>query len=401
MRLSDRLSRVIKHPFQFAVLGAVCVIALASVVQCTFPSKLDTLANRYRDLVGGQATPTAGVLAAYTSGKLYLPLAKNQVPVFMPLVRKMVPTATPTPTATSTPTPTPTYTPRPTGVPPPYSTSYYMSTTDYNALYALGSKVATQVLAGQNAIVFLDFGQPWWENNTWGTAIFGSFEHRSVNQIIDAVKAFCRGFYFTAPPNVHLTVAVGTSNYGRYTNREHGVAWAQMVKVLQDWVATPPSWASTLKIAGAIDAEPGWNPADVTRAWAEGFDSAANGNVYYNYGSCDSCPFDTCETCRPSRGWTYEDIWYVSWGVLSAYTIPEIYLVNGVNAQQWYRVSLYAWQAHGQGIRFSGVMTQYQSCQQKGCTTNTPPQGWSQLYQICDANPVTRVSLDWSTDIRW
>ncbi len=174
-----------------------------------------------------------------------------------------------------------------------------------------------------------------------------------------------------------------------------------MVAALNTWIESTPSWADRIKIAGAIDAEPGWNGPGVTRAWVEGYNAAANGCVYYNFGSCDSCPFDGCETCTPLNGWTYEDLWYVSWGARSAYTIPEIYLVSGVNADQWYRVSRYGYTVHGQAIRFSGVMTQYQSCQQRGCTTNTPSQGWLQLYDKINTNPFTAMTPKWLTDIKW
>jgi len=325
---------------------------------------------------------------------IYLPFIKNDKPVLMPLVYNLRPTPTPTPTPTATPIPP--------GVPPPYSTSYYMSTTDYDTLYSLGETVGRSFAFAEDKIVFLDFGQPWYENNAYGSIIFGSLEFRSIDQIILSVKAFCRGYYVRSSSTAKLTLAIGTSNYGRtYVTREHGAAWAQMVKTLNDWIASPPSWADRIKIAGAIDAEPGWNGPAVTRAWVEGYDAAASGSSYYNFGSCDSCPFDGCETCTPLNGWTYEDLWYVSWGVRSAYILPEIYLVSGVNADQWYRVSRYGYQAHGQGIRFSGVMTQYQSCQQRGCTTNTPSEGWLQLYNRINADPCTAVNPKWLTDIKW
>ncbi|MHB9033781.1 MAG: hypothetical protein ACYC6L_12135 [Anaerolineae bacterium] len=389
------------------VLGAVAslfCLAVFSLAQCGVRQE-SALAGRLKALLGEQKTPSSAVaFSSQTRGASYLPYVENDKPLFLPEVFKGVPSATPTstPTATPTTTPTATFTPRPTGVPPPYTTSYYLSTTDYNTLYQLGQRVGLSILSAQDAIVFLDWGQPWYENGQFGSVIFGSLEFRSISQIIEAVKGFCRGYYQASPGNSHLTLAMGTSNYGRtYVTREHGVAWAQMVKTLNDWIDSPPTWAYKIKISGAIDAEPGWNSAPVTRAWVEGFNAAASGNVYYNFGSCDSCPFTACESCRISNNWTYEDMWYISWGVPAAFTVPEIYLVSGVNAEQWYRVSLYAWSAHGQAIRFSGAMTQYQSCQQKGCTTNTPSQGWSQLYEILQSNPATAFNVKWLTDIKW
>jgi hypothetical protein len=383
------------------LVGLAMFVVILSLVQCQFPPALTGTAGRLLQS-GASSTPTPVE---------YLPLEDQDKSQYMPLVYNGVPTATPTNTPTSTPTktrtPTPTFTARPPGVPPPYTTSHYMTTTDYDALTLLGQTSGGQVLPAQNVVIFLDWGQPWQEGGQWGVAIFGSLEFRSTAQIIDAVKGFCIGYHQTAPTNSHLTIALGTSNYdspnhwGRYVTRDHGVAWAQMVKALNDWIVSGESWADIVTIVGAIDAEPGWNTAANTRAWADGFQQAANGtaSTYLNFGSCDSCPFDRFPTLKPSNGWTFEDIWYISWGVPSAFVVPEIYLPDGANAQQWYRISLYGWAVHGQAIIFSGVMTQMQAC---NCDlyTNHPPEGWSQLYNLINSDFKTASNIKWLTDIR-
>jgi len=401
-----------RSPLHLVIPLVLCAGTLVLLVSCAIPAHLErTVADIKARMLPDSGTPVqSGVSASALLNRLFLPLVRYDSPVYLPYVKKDVPTPTPTSTPTSTPThtptrtPTPTFTPRPVGYPPPYSTSYYLSTTNYDTLYRLGQSVGASILPAQDVIIFLDFGQPWYENGSWGSIIFGSLEFRSISQLTTAVQAFCRGYYINSPTDAHLTLAIGTSNYGRsyeFVSHEHGVAWAQMVNWLNTWIGSPPSWASKIKIAGAIDAEPGWNTAGRTRAWAEGFDSAISSGVYYNFGSCDSCPFAACPTCRILNGWTYEDIWYISWGVRTAFTVPEIYLVSGVNADQWHRVSLYAWNAHGQAIRYSGAMTQYVSCQQKGCTTNTPSQGWLQLFDYLNSDPRTAYTPRWSTDIRW
>jgi hypothetical protein len=381
------------------VVSSLIILGLVSLVQCRFAPALVRTNERLTEVGTLKGTPTPG---------MYFP-SENQNGIFyLPLIYNGVPTATPTYTPTSIPTntrtPTPTFTPRPPGVPPPYTTSYYMTTTDYDALYNLGISSGQKILPAQDVVIFLDFGQPWQENGIWGVAIFGSLEFRSTAQILTAIQGFCRGYYLAAPSNSHVTLAVGTSNFeraeyrGRYVTRDHGIAWAQMIKALNDWLANPPSWADKITIARAIDAEPGWNTAVNTRAWADGFQQAANGSTYLNYGSCDSCPFDRCPTCQPSNGWTFEDIWYVSWGVPSAFVVPEIYLPDGSNAQQWFRVSLYGWAVHGQAVIFSGVMTQMQAC---NCEpqTNPPPEGWSQLYNLINSDYKTASDIEWLTDI--
>jgi hypothetical protein len=376
-------------------------VCMLSLVQCQFAPALSGAAARLFRSSIANATPPPRQISPQEAqtGANYMPLVYNGVPT-------ATPTYTPTPEYTRTRTPTSTYTPRPPGVPPPYTTSYYMTTTDYDTLYRLGQTSGQRAVPAQNVVIFLDFGQPWNENSTWGVAIFGSLEFRSTAQIYTAIQAFCRGFYLTAPANAHLTVAIGTSNYdspgswGRFVGRDHGIAWGQMVKSLNEWVATPPTWADKITVAGAIDAEPGWNTAANTRGWTDGYNQAVSGSgsTYLNYGSCDSCPFDRCTTCVPSNGWTFEDIWYISWGLPSAFVVPEIYLPDGANAQQWYRISLYGWAVHGQAIIFSGVMTQMQACNCPG-QTNPPAEGWSQLYNLINSDFKTAYDIKWLTDI--
>ncbi|MHB1356362.1 MAG: hypothetical protein ACYCZF_10345 [Anaerolineae bacterium] len=383
------------------LVGLAILFLFLSFVQRQFAPAMKGAATRLikSNAVTATLTPDQQSTTQFQTGSIYMPLAYNGVAT-------ATPTHTPTIIPTKTRTPTPTFTPRPPGVPPPYTTSYYMSTTDYDTLYRMGQTNGSKVQPAQNVVIFLDWGQPWNENNTWGVAIFGSLEFRSTAQISTAVQAFCRGLYQSVPSNSRVTVAVGTSNYdspghwGRYVSREHGIAWAQMVKSLSNWIATPPSWADKITIVGAIDAEPGWNTAASTRAWADGFNQAANGSTYLNYGSCDSCPFDSCPSCKPLNGWTFEDIWYISWGQPSAFVVPEIYLPNGVNAQQWYRISLYGWTVHGQAIIFSGVLTQMQACNCPG-QTNPPAEGWSQLYNLINSDFKTAYDIKWLSDISW
>jgi hypothetical protein len=158
--------------------------------------------------------------------------------------------------------------------------------------------------------------------------------------------------------------------------------------------------------AGANDMEPGWDSPSETRAWVNGFFSSTPVVALYNYGSCDSCPYFNCLSCTPPNGWSLDDIWYISWGATGAYPLPEIYLSSGANADQWYRMGVYAYTNHGSSMNFSGVFTQWQACQDVGpnaCpyTGNTPATGWTQLYNALNGDSRTKQPLDWSTDISW
>jgi hypothetical protein len=293
-----------------------------------------------------------------------------------------------------------------------YSTSRYMQTTDWALLNQLGCNEGAATPDNENIVIILDFGQPWFDGNNYGVRIFGNREFRSTSQLSDAVKGFLSGYYRCSPPGVHLALAVGTNNSGpqeQITN-EHGRAWAQMVNDLNTWIASPPSYADKLSAKGAIDIEPDFNDSVVTRAWADGYTSAFEGSsFYYNFGSCDGCPFTGCPDCIPNNGWTQEDVWYVSWGATAAFPLPEIYLTNGVNADQWYHMSIYAVTNHYSRMYFVGSLTQWQACHVDPATAedckirgidNTPAAGWQQLYDALHADPRTQQPVDWATDIR-
>jgi hypothetical protein len=86
--------------------------------------------------------------------------------------------------------------------------------------------------------------------------------------------------------------------------------------------------------------------------------------------------------------------------------VPEIYRTDGVNAEQWYLMSVYSYTNHsGTKIQFVGPMSQYQACQQRGgCSTidNTPEQAWWQLYNLLNNDWRTAgETLPYLTDIKW
>ncbi len=280
--------------------------------------------------------------------------------------------------------------------PPKATTSRYMKTTDPRMLYNEG---CSQGAAGQNGVVILDFGQPWYNGRTFGTIIFGSNTFRSIAQIEEAAKEFLRGYWSCSPYGPRIVLVVGTSNYRGSTTWSHGKAWAEMVNRIGTWISQPPSFASQESVAGGSDIELDWNTPANSRSWVRGYDTV---NVWpmYDYGDAAGCPpYGSC-----NNGWTQDDVWYVSWGNPAAYAIPEIYTTNGSMAAQWHRVVLYAHTARGQDMTISGVLTQYQACRDSGgCsqTGNTPAQGWSQLWDRLNADARTRQSLAWSTDITW
>src|SRR5207244_1854684 len=117
-----------------------------------------------------------------------------------------------------------------------------------------------------------------------------------------------------------------------------------------------------------------WNTAPVTKAWVNAYDSV-NNQLLYDFGDASGCP--PAATC--DNGWTQDDIWYISWGVVPGRPLPQIYATSGINARQWEQIALYSVTNKSTRMDFQGALTQYQACQQVGgCsgTNNTAEQGW-------------------------
>lgn len=301
------------------------------------------------------------------------------------------------------------------GFPPPATTSRYMYTTDSNALYTWG---CNQGSASESGVVVLDFGKPEQSGSAYGASLFG-YGFRSTAQIESAVIQFLRGYWDCSPSEAFVTLSIGTSNCGppvcgvSSVNYAHGQAWAEMVNNVADWIASPPSYASKIAVAAANDIEMDFNTSANTRAWVDGYNSVDT-RPYYDYGDCGGCPYvlpsgGGCPSCTPNNGWTKDDVWYVSWGVTSAWPLPEIYRTDGVNAWQWQRMSLYSYENHGSRMYIKGSFTQWQACQGTGGTDNQcrndgldnrPEVGYFQLWSALSSNSSTIVStLSWSTDI--
>jgi hypothetical protein len=262
---------------------------------------------------------------------------------------------------------------------PPATTSRYMSTVDSTTVKNEG---IAQGQAGESGVIVLDFGQPQYGGGVYGTWLFNS-TFAPISSIEGAADRFLDGFFYNSPSNVYIHLAVGTSNDFGYTSTGHGQAWAQMVNRVGTYLNTPPTYAGKETVDGASDMETGWSNASLTRAWADGYNSAHN-YPYYDYGDAGGCP--PYGTCYP---WTQEDVYYVSWGVAPAWPLPEIYYSS--LAAQWYQMSLYAYTYHGSKMLILGSLT--------GGGSNTAAQGWSQLYDALNADSRTAWTPTWSTNI--
>jgi hypothetical protein len=331
---------------------------------------------------------------------------------------------------------------------PPYSTSHYMVTTDVGLLHQEGCQEAIYeaVRGNRDALIVLDFGNPYLQNGLYGTALLlldNNLHFASTVKIAEGSQAFLRGYWECSTPDMRLMLAIGTNNNGLLAQsvggaQAHGTAWAMMINDLNRWIISHPcfndpqqmcSYRSRFRIAGAIDIE-SWGvdgyPAQ-TRSWVDAYDSETT-LPYYDYGTCDDCPTNSPlapVTVYPS-GTTrvaLNHLWYVSWGARNAYPIPEIYNINSTHARAWYNLSRYGVVCNtnisnqncipstipvNSHIIFTGVMTQWQRCtrQKFPCpsTNNAPDTGWQQLFTTLDQDENTRIPesiIKWSTDLIW
>lgn len=304
-------------------------------------------------------------------------------------------------------------------MPPPAAPSYYMATLDPTALVnegcALGQRDVS--LAGaQDSVVILDFGYPQkYTNGTFGARGFASpAVYANTNKIAAAVENFGVGYINCSgnDPTSHLRIAIGTSNYpgSAYSSvtAAHGKAWATMVSAVNDWFSAQcrgTACENRVDAVGASDIELSWNTPAATIDWLNGYASVAKYPMY-DYGALEGCPWLAHPTYRCN--WSNkDDVLYAVWGSPPVQPLPEIYLTNGINAEQWYLMSLYSVQRYHEKIQFVGPLTQQGACQQfpeSECIPlgNTPEQAWWQLYNLLNHNASTSGEmLRFPSDIRY
>lgn len=303
--------------------------------------------------------------------------------------------------------------------PPLYSPSYYFYMRYYTPEKAraygcdLGRRDA-QLPGKQDSVVILDFGVTKYVNGQYGASgmVIGGFV--TLSKIAEAVQNFGIG-YWTCTANdyeSHLRIGIGTNNYNNsnvYSNLSvtagHGRAWGQMVNQVADYFlhTCTRGCDGQVDVVGANDIELAWSSPQAAYDWVRGYAETSRYPLY-NFGAAEGCP-NACG--GGGYTWTREQVWRVT-NAAPVYPLPEIYLNNGRNAEQWYQLSLYSVQQHGYPYQFIGTMTTYGACQQENDPAceyidNTPEQGWQQLYNRINSpnSPSTWHSLRYSTDIRW
>jgi hypothetical protein len=206
--------------------------------------------------------------------------------------------------------------------PPEAAWSYYVRTTRPQRLLRLGCQQGLRIGqygSLQDTIVVLDFGRPVHMRRHrrgrafgpffYGVSLFRKRGFVTVEAVREASQAYAQGVLNCTKGrwDIHVRIAIGTSNWGAGVSWGHGRAWAMMVNEANDWIRTR-GFSRKIDFAGANDIELSWNRPRVTRKWVNGYESAAM-YPYYNYGAADACP--PRGDC--AGAWTVEDVWYVSW----------------------------------------------------------------------------------------
>lgn len=341
-----------------------------------------------------------GLAADATIGRSLAQTPNQHYKVFLPSLRNIV-QAAPAPNS-----------------PPLASPSYYFFMRGYTPQKArnFGCQLGTRdknLPGKQESLVILDFGLTKYKDGQYGASGMVINGFYTMDQIADAVQQFGLGYWDCTDQDFDSVVhiGIGTNNYNNSSvysylsvTYEHGRAWAQMVNRVNEWFVNvcPNSCNGQVDAAGANDIELAWSSPQAAIDWVGGYDSA---NLYplYNFGAAEGCP-NACG--GGGYYWTRDQVLKVTnFGPI--HSVPEIYLNDGRNANQWYQLSLYSAQNYGFPFDFAGVMTTYGACQQYPggeCEyiDNTPEQGWRQLYErINGSNPATYDSLPYSTDISW
>lgn len=292
---------------------------------------------------------------------------------------------------------------------PPATESRYITKTDYSTMYDYGCKLGYAMLKSPYSISVLFFGQPWYDavSQKYGTLLLDdNLTFVDTSAIVDAAKAWINGYWQCTPVNgPHVLLAIGTNNFGPRTQitYDHGKAWAILVNDIMDYI-TFNGYDTQISIAGANNIELDWNKSDVTKDWVNGYTSSYQRTLYH-VGDCSGCPYASHPDWLPNNGWTYEDIWYVSWRAAPSVPLPEIYSTSGISAAQWQLLALWAYDTHNSNMTFAGSLTQWQACIDRNApctgTNNKPLDGWLQFYRELSKDSKTAQYLNWSTDLRW
>jgi len=277
---------------------------------------------------------------------------------------------------------------------PPTTVSHYEASIDPSALVAQG-RAAGETGAGGLAI--LDFGRPAVDGSTSGTIDFdGNFI--SLNTIATVTLDYVRGYFASAPPALHLAVAIGTNNscgsgqpcgttvcgckFEPPSFATWGAELAATVEQTQSSVNSlrgHSGYSDLVEVVAGDDAEPAFDPEyQNTHDLLAGYADAVGGfqPAMVDFGSAEP------------GFWSNGQLLQVADGFGPDVAVPEAY--SGSEVSTWAALVAYA-ESRGRVITVFGVLTNTA----KGYS---PRVAYSSLLNAIQ--PITgQTSIRWSSDI--
>jgi hypothetical protein len=195
------------------------------------------------------------------------------------------------------------------------------------------------------------------------------------------------------PHSGSATVALGTNNDGdfaKFPATARGAMWAdEVVDKVQRHVG--------ITVVGANDIEQGFASTEAqARQWESGYLQATTAGLVFN-GSADGCPITLGHPGEKCAYWTEQQIYDLAHDGTRVQALPQVY--TAAQAVQWANIDA----TGGGGIRFAGVLTEYQACPARSAACPTasypPAAGWLALYRAI-ATTVPAPQIPAATDLR-
>lgn len=298
--------------------------------------------------------------------------------------------------------------------------SRYVNTLNASAWYNDGCSYAEDVSGGtrpNDALVVLDVGGQQIQGGVYGTVFPGGGWESNSTSRTDVIEAYASGFASCAEVEGHgygFAYIVDGVNNDLDAGTNSGLNWAQNIGILNTWL-TDNGYQNNVAIWGGSDLEQEFSDQSPAEDWTTSYN--ANSTVpYIDYGDAGGCPSTgkppappgwACATKTNPDDWYTGAFWTMAWGNQLAEPFPQDYNTIGTNADQWQKISYYAYLYKTAKIAFFGTLSQYDACTHGhgDCSglDNTPTQAYTFLYNAInnDDYPDTTGSVPRESDFAW
>lgn len=209
------------------------------------------------------------------------------------------------------------------------------------------------------SIIILDFGAPQYGKGVYGIGKFNSSSGQFTpftgsDSIVNDVQQFIMGYNANpAHANKNRGIAIGFNTSNDYIT-SYGGNFLDFGKALKSALTQVTLTGYITHIYAAIDAEQAWLPPSKVRDIIDGFNRQYPS--YYTMIDFGDDELGTDPGSATKNVWTANDVWYVAYGGGQEAPIPEIYYTS--MAQEWYYLSLWAYNNKGYSIFFWDVLSE-------------------------------------------